>query len=148
MKRYASIIRIISVVELLGGILAGVTFALKFDNFLTLVYFVAGASLAFVFSASYANLLETTDDTNEMLHRIMEQGEIAQIKKTTLTDTSVKSITKAITDATIPNVQRNEEKAIATKDLDDPAYIVCSQCRTKQKANREVCFNCGAKFQS
>ncbi len=144
MKRYASIIRIISVVELLGGILAGVTFALKFDNFLTLVYFVAGASLAFVFSASYANLLETTDDTNEMLHRMMEQGEIAQIKKTTLTDTS----TKAITDATIPNVQRNEEKAIATKDLDDPAYIVCSQCWTKQKANREVCFNCGAKFQS
>lgn len=45
------------------------------------------------------------------------------------------------------SVDKAEEKPFAEKKVSREGYIRCSNCGQEQKANRTVCYRCGAKFE-
>lgn len=48
--------------------------------------------------------------------------------------------------ASQPGSSTPEDVVAQALPSDAPGFIHCSRCNTKQKANRVVCYNCGAKL--
>ena len=73
LKKYATIIRTLAFIIPALSIIGGLISAFKAENALLFIYFAVPALLYYTFTKSYAELLETTEDTQEMVYRIQEQ---------------------------------------------------------------------------
>ena len=156
LKKYSGIISSLSVIIPLVSVIAGIALAIMLESFMMFVYFAVAAALAYIFMASYSELLDVTADNQMLLEQIEkelkeEQERIKtsrngnQTVATAPTANDVKApCTENTGNDTLP--EKADEESGYTVDPSNPDFIICSKCGRSQKSNRTVCFDCGAKF--
>lgn len=172
LKKYASIIRTLAFIIPALSIIGGLILAVKAENVLLFIYFAVPAFLYYTFTRSYAELLEATEDTQEMVYQIQEQLSQKDAKTSHSASSPIATTTsnKPIANGWTCSCGRNNPTYASTcvcgknkrdiesaqtvssepikpnEDSSDPNYIICPKCGTRQRSNRSVCFECGTTF--
>lgn len=149
MKQKAKTIAWISVILPILTLGAGIYMATELESFWIALAAIASAWISYVFLSSYADLLESADETNEMVRALLENQ--AQSERRTYA-ASAPSQEPASTEKA-PKISMSEpapfqkvEATTATTDPTNANFITCDNCGTRQRSNRTRCFNCGANF--
>lgn len=159
LKKYSGIISSLSVIIPLISVIAGIALAIMLESFMMFVYFAVAAALAYIFMASYSELLDVTADNQILLEQIEKdlKEESEKIRSSNIGKHAVSTATAAPTadDVKAPctenigndtSPEKAGEESGYTVDPNNPGFIICNKCGTEQKSNRYVCFECGAKF--
>ena len=158
LKKYSNIIAYIAVILPILALISGLIVAVKLESFLLFIYFLVPAVLFNIFAASYAEMLEATAESRELIERIANNAQkrgadtppVAAVhtgKQTFMAhnEEHKKAVVQTNKDA-VASQKPEENIAEFTVDPANPDFIVCCKCGTSQRSNRAVCFECGAKF--
>lgn len=149
MKDKASIIDSLSVILAILTVIGGIVLAITLESFWYLIPSMLVAWLDYILLSSYADLLNTTADTNEMVKTLMKGQSDSQKNKNQFTAKAQEPTAIARDEKPSkadPAPISKVESTTVTADPNNTNYIICNNCGTRQKANRLLCFNCGAKF--
>ena len=150
MKQKASFIRGLAIAVPLLVLIIGLIAASKTESFGQFLVYAIGAVLYYILTSSYADLLDATADTKEMVQKLLEgcspDSKGSAPVKPAIPVASVKPITPVASTNTA--TIKTADKDPAPIPCEDPNYIECGKCGKRQKSNREVCFNCGASLVS
>lgn len=158
LKKYSNIIAYIAVIVPILALISGLIVAVELESFLLFIYFLVPAVLFYIFAASYAALLEATAENRELIEQIANNAQkrgtdtpaVAAVhtgKQTFMTHNEEHKKAEVHTDKDDASPKKPEENIAGfTVDPANPNFIVCCKCRTSQRSNRAVCFECGAKF--
>ena len=148
MRKKAAIIGWIAFIFPLLTLVGGVYWATEIESFWIFLACALSAWLSYVFISSYSELLESSDETNTMVRILLEKQE--ELKKEFPDPTTSQAPKAPEKETKVPvSVPAPAQKVEATTVIPDPnnaEYVICSNCGTRQKANRILCFNCGATF--
>ena len=158
LKKYSNIIAYIAVIVPILALISGLIVAVELESFLLFIYFLIPAVLFYIFAASYAALLEATAENRELIEQIANNAQkrgadtptipaVHTGKQTFMAHNEEQKKTEVQTDKDAASPKTLEENIAGfTVDPANPNLIVCCKCRTSQRSNRAVCFECGAKF--
>lgn len=134
LSSHANRLRVAFTVAAVLAVIGGIMLAVELQSFWYVVYAAIGATLMLLVVFAMAALLDATETNAEMLQTLMQQ---AAKPESSAPDT--------IADATEAIVPPAKTAKRPVPDAD--GYIVCSACGVRQRANRIVCYNCGARFE-
>lgn len=133
LSSHANRLRVAFTVAAVLAVIGGIVLAVELQSFWYVVYAAIGATLMLLVAFAMAALLDATETNAEMLQTLMQQAAKPE-----------SSAPKTIADAaeTIVPTAKTAKRPVPDAD----GYIVCPLCGDRQKADRTVCFNCGAHF--
>lgn len=147
MKKKANIISTLALTLLILDLAAGIYTAIKFESFWLAFVGAMIAWISFIFLSSYADVVRTVDENSEMLRELIKASATNTPRAYTVSNVSAtpaRAVAPATT-ATAPTANPAQSTATATPAGSD--FITCSNCGTRQRSNRTVCYECGAKFE-
>ena len=144
MKKKADIISTLAIILLILDLVAGVFAAIEFESLWIAFVGAMVAWISFIFLSSYADVIRTVDKNNEMLRELIKASATNTPRAHTVSGVSA-TPTRAVAPATTPAANPAQSTVTATPAGSD--FITCSNCGTRQRSNRTVCYECGAKFE-
>ena len=147
MKKKANIISTLALTLLILDLAAGIYTAIKFESLWLAFVGAILAWISFIFLSSYADVIRTVDENNEMLRELIKTCGTNTPRAHTFSGVSAtpaRTVTPGTT-ATTPTANPAQSTGSATPAGSD--FITCSNCGTRQRSNRTVCYECGAKFE-
>lgn len=144
LRKYSSIFVGVSLVVPILGIVGGLITAIQLESFLIFLYFALPSVLFYLFSKSYAHLLNTAANNEDALAEIaasLKGSNAQQNRAEMLQETSVATAPETSDEVPLPS------STTPIIDPENPQIITCPQCQLRQSADRKTCFRCGIKFE-
>lgn len=143
LRKYASILRVSSIVVAIVAVIVGLSFALELENAMIFIACLAGSVVSVFSSFALAAFFDTTADNSELLEKLVE-----------LQSQGREPTKESPADSPFPRKQAEAPAHSAPADASPVApqavmegYVVCPKCGTMQRASRTICFNCSARFE-
>lgn len=148
MKKKAHVISTLAIISLILDLVACVYIAIEFKSLWLAFVGAMVAWISFIFLSSHADVIRTVDENNEMLRELIKTCGTNTPRAHTVSGVSATPARAVAPATTATTPAANPAQSTGTTTPAGSDFITCSNCGTRQRSNRTVCYECGAKFES